>query len=269
MSARRTMEAAAHRRGSIASTREARAGEIILKLSFCCCSCLLTFFTGECSRCGQCPLGYEGDGRICMPRQSSGSNQCADSSICNANAVCVQYPNSAPLCTCRYGFAGSGYGDNGCVQVAADPCNALLCRNGGTCVRNGTTAYCSCPAGTNPPLCDRTRNGCDPNPCRNGGNCTNMRFGIGFRCTCARGFIGMRCENQQTTCGGVLATENGTLRFPTDPTASTYQHNSRCAWLIRTNATQVLNITFTSFNIEFSSECRYDWLQVSLNFIFC
>ncbi|KAG5668322.1 hypothetical protein PVAND_016266 [Polypedilum vanderplanki] len=180
-------------------------------------------------RCGQCPLGYE------------------DSSICNSNAICVQYPNSPPSCTCKFGFTGNGFGDNGCVPMAPDPCVALFCRNGGTCIRNGTHPYCSCPPGTSPPLCDRTRNGCDPNPCRNGGNCTTMRFGFGFRCTCPRGFIGVRCENQQSTCGGVISTENGTLRYPTDPTATTYQHNSRCAWLIRTNITKVLNITFTSF----------------------
>lgn len=216
--------------------------------------------------CGSCPLGFIGDGRTCFPSsQPSASNQCADSSICDPNAICYQYPNTPPNCICKPGFTGSGFGENGCVQQALDPCNNLWCRNGGVCKRNGTTAYCQCPSGTSPPLCERTLNPCEPNPCRNGGNCTALRFTNNVRCSCPRGFSGNRCQNQASSCGGVLNSLNGTLRYPTDPKASTYNHNSRCAWLIKTNITKVLNITFQSFHLEQKSagECRYDWLQVS------
>jgi cubilin len=64
-------------------------------------------------------------------------------------------------------------------------------------------------------------------------------------------------------CGGLLSNWNGTLQYPTDPN-SNYVHNARCAWLIKTNHTKVLNVTFTKFDLEASNEdCKFDWLQVS------
>jgi cubilin len=163
---------------------------------------------------------------------------------------------------CKPGFTGNGYGVNGCVEAPNNACSALACRNGGTCVVNGTFAYCNCPPGTTQPLCERAIDPCTPNPCLNGGNCTSVRIIGRYRCMCPRGFSGNRCHLQQSTCGGVRTEMNGTLRYPTDPIASTYQHNSRCAWLIKTNITKVLNITFKSFHVEYSVDCRYDWLQV-------
>lgn len=57
---------------------------------------------------------------------------------------------------------------------------------------------------------------------------------------------------------------NGTLKYPL---SSVYPHNSRCAWLIKTDEDKALNVTFTQFNLESSNECRYDWLQVRKTFI--
>lgn len=54
---------------------------------------------------------------------------------------------------------------------------------------------------------------------------------------------------------------NGTIRFPPG-NSTTYAHNSRCAWLIRTSEEYVLNITFTKFEVEDATECRYDFLQI-------
>jgi cubilin len=217
--------------------------------------------------CGNCPFGYAGDGKTCLPTTSQPSNlECADSSICHRNALCVQYPNLPPKCLCKYGFTGNGFGEFGCEPVPIDPCSITFCRNGGTCVRNGTVAYCECPPGTDLPFCNRYMNPCARNPCMNGGNCSaSFRS---FRCTCPSGFSGNRCQNQASTCGGVKTDFNGTIRYPENPTAEAYRHNSRCAWLIKTNATKVLNITFNSFNVEFSQDCRFDWLQVRfVNFL--
>lgn len=53
----------------------------------------------------------------------------------------------------------------------------------------------------------------------------------------------------------------GRLRYP--PGNGSYEHNAQCAWVIRTNESLVLNVTFQSFNLEDSSECRFDWLQIN------
>lgn len=55
---------------------------------------------------------------------------------------------------------------------------------------------------------------------------------------------------------------SGRLRYPTG-TQSTYSHNVQCAWVIRTNETLVLNVTFSNFLLEDSTECRFDWLQIN------
>jgi cubilin len=217
-----------------------------------------------------------------MPSAIRPNLQCSDSSICNENAQCTQPSNSPPMCICRPGFTGNGYGPAGCVATAYDPCISLGCKNGGICIKNLTSVFCQCPRGTQPPLCERV-DSCASNPCLNGGNCTNTRraFGRGYNCACPKSFQGRNCENQVKKCGGLRNDLNGTLRYPEDPNAP-YQHNSRCAWLIKTNHTKVLNVTFTKFNLEAGNDCKFDWLQVicgqlkfvclcwfDLNFRFC
>lgn len=165
------------------------------------------------------------------------------------------------MCICKAGYAGNGFGENGCLVATSDPCNFVRCRNGGTCVRNDTTAYCQCPAGTFPPLCDRLSNACASSPCKNGGNCTNTRFGRKYNCACIKGFNGINCQNQVRRCGGIRDTENGTIRYP-EIASQNYAHNSRCAWLIKTNSSKVLKVTFSKFDLELSSDCKFDWLQV-------
>ncbi|CRL00998.1 CLUMA_CG014207, isoform A [Clunio marinus] len=211
-------------------------------------------------RCGSCPFGYDGDGISCIPTALRPNQQCSDNSICNVNAQCIQYPNSPPMCICKLGYIGNGFGPNGCTLTTIDPCSVLRCKNGGTCENNGTTVRCKCPPGTSQPLCDRTYDACDSSPCMNGGNCTS-RFGRRFLCACPKGFVGNRCQNQLRRCGGVRNEENGTLRYPEEE-STFYNHNSRCAWLIKTNHTKVLNVTFKTFNIEPSADCRFDWLQI-------
>lgn len=82
-------------------------------------------------------------------------------------------------------------------------------------------------------------------------------------CSCPRGFSGFLCQNQARRCGGLRSAENGSIKYPVDST-TTYNHNSRCAWLIKTNHTKVLNVTFHKFDLEDSRDCKFDWLQVSM-----
>lgn len=69
----------------------------------------------------------------------------------------------------------------------------------------------------------------------------------------------MRCRTQIRSCGGIRNSFNGTLKYPID---GNYPHNAGCVWLISTNISKVLNVTFTKFNLEQSNECRFDWLQI-------
>lgn len=179
--------------------------------------------------------------------------------MCNVNANCFQLPNDVPNCICKPGFAGNGFGVNGCTPSDIDPCRGYNC-NSGVCKINATsfTAYCDCPRGTIKPFCER-RNLCAPNPCKNNGNCTTN--GLLYFCKCLKGFIGRDCSRQQRSCGGVRNAENGTISFP-DTGKGTYDNSRQCAWLIKVNHTKVINVTFTKFDIELSTECRFDWLQV-------
>jgi len=54
----------------------------------------------------------------------------------------------------------------------------------------------------------------------------------------------------------------GTLQFPMG--GSTYQHGLSCAWVLITEPSKVLNVTFTAFNLEQSVDCKFDFLQVRL-----
>ena len=74
--------------------------------------------------------------------------------------------------------------------------------------------------------------------------------------------MGDRCEKSVNECGGLLKGESGRLRYPTG-TQTTYSHNVQCAWVIKTNESLVLNVTFSSFVLEDSTECRFDWLQLN------
>lgn len=194
-------------------------------------------------------------------------------------AVCTQYQNSIVSCVCKPGFTGSGYGPNGCTPSNdTSSCPVGFCQvkiiiqvfvkyhcetpfqNGGTCYVSGTSWACSCPVGTQQPNCARTADPCSPNPCFNGGTCST-RGGSGYFCACPRSYVGNNCQSQTQRCGGVLRMLNGTLIYPA---AGPYEHNSRCAWLIQTNNTRVLNVTFKSFELErpVGDSCKFDWLQI-------
>lgn len=184
-------------------------------------------------------------------------------------ARCVQ-TSYAISCICPALHEGNGIGPNGCIRSNStyNACASNPCMNGGTCMLFGTFGYrCVCPPHTSLPRCARLLSYvCVPNPCEFGGTCVQMRtFGmLSYRCICASGRTGRNCQTEMRSCGGVLNSFNGTLKYPL---SDTYPHNARCAWLIRTDENKVLNITFTKFNVEASRECRFDWLQVKY-FIF-
>lgn len=181
--------------------------------------------------------------------------------VCSPTARCVENAYGVS-CICPPLFTGNGYGPNGCTQLnfTNDVCASHPCQNGGQCVNIGVSTFrCICPPGTLLPMCALpNQNPCAMNPCRNGGTCAVINA-LRYQCTCTRSFTGVNCQTETRACGGVINSLSGSLKYPL---SDSYPHNSRCAWLIRTNDTKVLNVTFTKFNLENSRECRFDWLQV-------
>lgn len=99
---------------------------------------------------------------------------------------------------------------------------------------------------------------CTPNPCKNNGVCVIANGAA--TCSCPSVYTGDRCETPRQTCGGVSRNPIGELVFPMS--GNVYQHGLSCAWVLNTNSSLVLNVTFTKFNIEQSTDCKYDFLQV-------
>ncbi|KAI9577187.1 hypothetical protein GQX74_015641 [Glossina fuscipes] len=223
--------------------------------------------------CDECPLGWLGDGRTCT-RASSNSDfagsgpstsgaigavaSCTSNNVCHPSATCNEISNTV-VCSCPPGMIGSGIGVNGCVRGSNKNCLNQPCKNGGTCLDSGNGYVCLCPLGFVQPNCTAISNACVPNPCLNGGRCI-AKLGEHYQCQCTPGYTGKRCESRFNRCGGVLADPVGRLTYPT---GSPYEHNVQCAWIIRTSETLVLNVTFNLFELEDSTDCRYDWLQIN------
>ena len=75
-----------------------------------------------------------------------------------------------------------------------DDCNPNPCKNGGTCTDSfDLPPTCACATGFIGTNCENN-NFCDPNPCKNGGICTN-RVG-NFNCTCNSYFSSDDCSGK-------------------------------------------------------------------------
>ena len=72
----------------------------------------------------------------------------------------------------------------------------MNCTNGGTPLSNCSS--CHCLPGYDGNLCDVDIDKCSPNPCQNGGSCTD---GINsYNCSCATGYTGANCETNIDDC---------------------------------------------------------------------
>nr|XP_012218853.1 PREDICTED: cubilin-like [Linepithema humile] len=209
--------------------------------------------------CGACPPGYRGDGVSCIFVGGCAINNGG----CHPLATCTENPSltsSYVLCRCPAGYDGNGMGPNGCqLAVSVNTvCTSNPCVHG-TCVPNGANGFtCTCNPGYTGTTCNVPIDPCTPNPCRNNGICVVSKGQA--TCQCSSSFTGSRCEISQQTCGGVLRNLMGVLQFPMG--GSTYQHGLSCAWVLITEPSKVLNITFTSFNLEQSTGCKFDFLQI-------
>ncbi|XP_060651506.1 cubilin homolog [Drosophila nasuta] len=210
-------------------------------------------------RCGRCPIGWTGDGRSCSPTKS---NSCDGEQICNDHAKC-EYISETVVCSCRIGYYGHGYGADGCTEDSdRKPCDNHRCQNNGTCVLSGRGTSCICQPGYKGALCMES-DACHPNPCHNGGTCRLLPRNE-FMCVCQAGYSGSSCSHLRSFCGISLRNETGSVRFPPseDRTQLAYEPNERCPFTIATRHGMILNVTFTFFDLENSTDCTADFLQL-------
>lgn len=210
-------------------------------------------------RCGLCPPGWEGDGRTCS---ESKSKSCYGQQICHPRAHC-EYISETVVCSCPDGFYGHGYGADGCNEDSSrKPCDEHVCQNNGTCVISGRGTSCICQPGYTGAVCAEA-DACHPDPCQNGGTC-RLQPDNQFQCTCPAGYTGSTCSHLRSYCGVVLHNATGSLWFPPRDGGSLheYQPNERCALIIRTQRGMILNLTFGMFDLESSTDCSDDFLQL-------
>jgi hypothetical protein len=143
--------------------------------------------------CGTCPMGYTGDSASgCMD-----INECASNNGgCDQLTTCTNTPGSFTCGACPSGYMGDG--STGCVDVDECATNNGGCDSHTTCTNTPGSFNCgACPSGytgSGSTGCTLVDN-CSPNPCQNGGTCTN---GIAtYTCACATGYTGTNCQTQQ------------------------------------------------------------------------
>lgn len=72
------------------------------------------------------------------------------------------------------------------------------CHNGGSCTDGVNLAFCGCLPGFQGTFCEEDIDECASNPCHNGANCTDCV--ASYTCTCPTGFSGIHCENNTPDC---------------------------------------------------------------------
>jgi hypothetical protein len=82
--------------------------------------------------------------------------------------------------------------------ININECSPNPCLNGGSCTDGINSFSCTCAPGYTGPTCATNINECSPNPCLNGGSCTD---GINsFSCTCLPGYTGPTCATNINEC---------------------------------------------------------------------
>ena len=113
-------------------------------------------------------------------------------------------------CICKKGFIGPRCENaNSTTELPTDPTNVTMCNNKG----QNVDGYCDCNGtGYTGKSCELKIDFCQNVTCGPRQECMNMT--MNYTCICKKGFIGPRCEN-----------ENSTKALPTDPTNVTLCNN--------------------------------------------
>ena len=72
-------------------------------------------------------------------------------------------------------------------------------------------------------------------------------------------------NNYVSECGRHFTTPEGTFSSPNFP--GRYPHSRNCVWTIQVPRGRRVTLRFDNFNIESHSNCRYDYVDVSILFL--
>ena len=111
-----------------------------------------------------CPAGYTG--RNC----SVSIDDCIDHACRPDSTRACLDGHLSYTCECLPGFEGQF------CENDIDECERFGCKNGGMCVNGVGDFSCECPPMFSGGECEEPVDGdqCDPLPCLNGGNCTDL-----------------------------------------------------------------------------------------------
>lgn len=65
----------------------------------------------------------------------------------------------------------------------------------------------------------------------------------------------------KTDCGGVYTKPGYTIRLPTDESGF-YMHDMKCYWIIMAPKDKFIVIDWLSFNLEESTDCSFDYVEL-------
>ncbi|XP_063159632.1 cubilin [Candoia aspera] len=202
--------------------------------------------------CDPCPAGYEGDGKVCTLL-----NKCSvNNGGCHPLAVCNSTSGPVPNCVCPDGYTGNGYGPDGCFPLSTICQTHNPCVNG-QCLVTVSGYNCECDPGWVGINCTENVDECSSNPCQHGGSCTD---GVnGYSCECTDSWTGLQCQIPQQ---GSFFNLSGSFSYPNNPGNVHYDQQVNCNWIVRTKYNKILRITIPFFQLEASSNCRTDFLQI-------
>lgn len=154
-------------------------------------------------RCN-CAAGWKG--ALCeVPTDACSSHPCQNDGHCTPGDIDDDGAATTFQCNCQDGYTGET-----CTEDV-DECASLPCQNGAECVDGAAHFLCVCgDGGYSGKLCET--HVCESaSPCRHGGVCHPATGGDGggFRCECADGWSGVRCEQPPDLCEWPVRLECG------------------------------------------------------------